>query len=330
MANFDLLGLEKNKISRDLGSFTNFIYGQSKVGKSTLVSKINTDSNLFISTEKGYSALNIYTVDLTNWSETNALLRQLKDPKVKEKFSMVTIDTVDILYSLCQDYVIKINGVQSLSDKPYGVLFGQVDKLFNDFILGIQRAGYGITFIGHAKAQSKLAKKNNNIEAEIEYMMPSLTKRGYQIVSALVDNIWYCDIDVDEEGNEVRVLRTRATKEFAAGSRFKYLPSVIPMDADILTKELRTAIDKEENTTDEKKPLFVEETKVDFDEIKEELTRLVTNIFAPNDAMAIVTKTVEHYLGVGNRVADATEQEADALQLIYDELLMYAEDNNLK
>lgn len=329
MANFDLLGLEKNKISRDLGSFTNFIYGQSKVGKSTLVSKINTDSNLFISTEKGYSALNIYTVDLTNWNETNALLRQLKDPKVKEKFSMVTIDTVDILYSLCQDYVIKINGVQSLSDKPYGVLFGTVDKLFNDFILGIQRAGYGITFIGHAKAQSKLAKKNN-AETEVEYMMPSLAKRGYQIISALVDNIWYCDIDVDEEGNETRVLRTRATKEFAAGSRFKYLPSVIPMNADILIEELHKAIDKEENTTDEKKPLFIEENKINFDEIMELLTSFVMEVFSPNDKMSIVTKVVERYLGVGNRVNEATPDQADALQLIYDELLMYAEENGLK
>lgn len=326
---FDLMNLQKTKISRDLGSYVNYFYGESKRGKSTLCSKINTDSNLFICTEKGYGALNIYKIDLTSWSETNGLLRELKKPEIKEKFTMVTIDTVDILYSLCQDFVIKTNGVQNLADKPYGILFGQVDKLFNDFILGIQRAGYGITFVGHAKIQSKLAKKNNNTETEVDCIIPSLAKRGYQIISALSDNIFYCDIVEDEDGNEQRVLRTRATSTIFAGSRFGYLPEIIPMDADILKEEMQKAIDKEENTTDEKKNLFMEETKIDFNKIKEKLNKLVVEKFAPNDAMATVTKVVEHYLGTGNRVADATEQEADALQLIYDELLMYVEENNL-
>ena len=81
---------------------------------------------------------------------------------------------------------------------------------------------------------------------------------------------------------------------------------------------------------DYEKDLFVKETKIDFDNVMENLTELVTNVFAPNDAMAMVTKVVEKYLGVGNKVADCTEDQADALQLIYDELLMYAEENNLK
>ena len=46
--------------------------------------------------------------------------------------------------------------------------------------------------------------------------------------------------------------------------------------------------------------------------------------------MQVVQKIVEKHLGVGNRVNDTTEEQADALQLIYDELLMYVEDNNLK
>ena len=46
--------------------------------------------------------------------------------------------------------------------------------------------------------------------------------------------------------------------------------------------------------------------------------------------MQVVQKIVEKHLGIGNRVNDATEEQADAVQLIYDELLMYVEDNNLK
>ena len=80
----------------------------------------------------------------------------------------------------------------------------------------------------------------------------------------------------------------------------------------------------------QKKELFIKETRVDFNEVVEQLTELVTNVFVPNDMLKVVNKIVEKHLGTGQRVADATEEQADALQLILDELIMYAEENNLK
>ena len=146
----------------------------------------------------------------------------------------------------------------------------------------------------------------------------------------MVDNIFYVTIEEDEEGNQRRVIKTRETNEYFAGSRFKYLPDTILLDAEVIKEEMQSAVDKEENTTDEKKDLFVKETKIDFNKVMEELTELVTGVFVPNEKMQVVTKVVEKYLGIGNKVNDATEDQADALQLILDELLMYAEDNGLK
>ena len=325
----DLMNLQKNKISRDLGSYMCFYYGASKVGKSTLCSKLYGDDALYIATEKGYNALSVFAVDLTSWNETNSLLRQLKMPEIKERFKVIVIDTVDILYDLAVSYILKINGCTDLSDKPFGKLYGEVDKIFNEFLLSITRLGYGLALIGHAKTQSKLAKKGNN-EVESDYTIPSLARRGYQIVAAMVDNIFYITIDEDEDGNQKRVLKTRATNEYFAGSRFKYLPETILLDADVLKEEMQKAVDKEEKTTEEKKDIFIKETKIDFEEVKEKLTEIVTEVFVPNDKMQVVQKIVEKHLGIGNRVNDATEEQADALQLIYDELLMYVEDNNLK
>ena len=323
---FDLMNLQKNKISRNLGSYMNYFYGNSKTGKSTLCAKLYGDDALFIATEKGYSALNVFAIDLTNWNETNGLLRELKKPEVRERFKVIVIDTVDILYDLAVSYTLKINGCIDLSDKPYGRLYSEVDKIFNNFLLEITRLGYGLALIGHAKTQSKLAKVGKN-DRETDYTIPSLAKRGYQIVANMVDNIFYVTIDQDDEGNQIRVVKTRETNEYFAGSRFKYLPETILLDADAINEEMQKAVDKEENTTDEKKELFVKKTKVNFDKVMEELTELVTNVFAPNEAMNVVTKVVEKYLGIGNRVSDCTEEQADALQLILDELEMYAEDN---
>jgi hypothetical protein len=326
---FDLMNLQKNKISRDLGSYMCYWYGNSKTGKSTLCAKLYGDDALFICTEKGYNALNIFAVDLTSWNETTGLLRQLKDQNVKDKFKVIVIDTVDILYDLAISYVLKINGCTDLSDKPFGKLYGEVDKIFNNFLLEITRLGYGLALIGHAKTQSKLAKKGKN-EVESDYTIPSLARRGYQIVANMVDNIFYVTIDYDEEGNRIRVLKTRETSEFFAGSRFKYLPETILLDADVLKEEMQKAVDKEENTTDEKKDLFVKENKIDFDKVMEQLNELVMDKFVPNDKLNVVNKIVEKHLGVGNKVADCTEEQADALQIILDELIMKAEELGLK
>lgn len=328
MAGFDLMNLTKTTISKDLGSYLNFFYGKSKVGKSTLVSKLGGDTNLFIATEKGYNALNVFAIDLTSWNQTGTLIRELKKSEVKEKFKTVTIDTIDILYQLATDYTLKINGCTSLSDKPFGKLYGEVDKIFNEFLLNIIREGYGLYLIGHAKTQSRLTKSNNG-ETETDYTIPSLARRGYEIVSAMVDNIFYCDIDIDENGNQVRVLRTRATNEYFAGSRFAHLADTISMDFETLKNELSKAIEAEDNVTDEKKSLIVEVEELSFDKIMNELNNIVMNKFAKNDEMGLVTKIVEKHIGIGNRVVDCTEDQVDALQLILDDLIMKAEELGL-
>lgn len=326
---FDLKNLGKNEISNDLGSYLNFFYGKSKTGKSTLVSKLGGDTNLFIATEKGYNALNVFAIDLTNFSQTSGLLRELKDPEVKARFKTITIDTIDILYDLCVAYVLKINGCRDLSDKPFGKLYGEVDKHFNEFLLALIREGYGLYLIGHAKSQSKLMKANDK-ENEIDYIQPSLARRGYQIVANMVDNIFYADIDIDSEGNEIRVLRTRATSEYFAGSRFEHLSDTVLMDAEELNKELSRAINLQGKTTDKKVELVAKEHEVDFDKVMEQLNELVMEKFVPNDELNVVTKIVEKHLGIGNKVADCTEDQADALQLILDELLMKVDELGLK
>ena len=325
---FDLMNLQKNEISSNIGTQYSLIYGKSKVGKSTLASKLCGDDGLLIATEKGYALLPVYAIDLTNWSETNGLLRQLKLPEVKEKFKTIIIDTIDLAYDLCIAYTLKINGCQDLSDKPFGKLYGEVDKLFNNFLLEITRMGYGLILISHAKAQSKLVKSNNK-ENEVDYIQPSLARRGYQIVANMVDHIFYCDIQVNENGEEERVLRTRATSEYFAGSRYEHLKETIAMNAEELNKAIEQAIKEQGATTSEKKVRVAEEIKVDFNEIIEKLNALVMEKFVPNDKLKIVNKIVENYLGTGNRVADATEEQSDALQLILDELLMKAEELGL-
>lgn len=328
---FDLLGLEKNKTSRDLSSYLNLIMGSAKIGKSSLCAKLGGDTNLFIATEKGYKTLDVFAIDLTKWSDTGKLLRELKKPEVKERFKSVTIDTVDLLYGLAEKYILQINGITDLSALPFGKAYGEVDKIFNDFLLTLIREGYGIYFISHTKKVTKVIELPNGEKREIEYVTSSMAKRAYQIVSKMVDNQLLCDIEYDENGVERRILRCRAGMEWEAGTRFKYMPDKILLDADTLIKTMQEAIDREENTTDEKvETVSLDNTIINFDDIKEKLITIVTDKFAPNDLMNIVTQITEKHLGIGSKVFDAQSYQAPALQLIYDDLVTYAENNNIK
>ena len=64
---------------------------------------------------------------INNWAEFRKVLRQLKDPKAKDMFYTITIDTCDIAYDYCTKYIcdnaIRPDGgygVDSVSDIPYG------------------------------------------------------------------------------------------------------------------------------------------------------------------------------------------------------------------
>ena len=67
---------------------------------------------------------------INSWSEFKQVLKQLKDPKVKERFETITIDTVDICYDYCTKYVCDNAkrpdggyGVDNVADIPYGKTF---------------------------------------------------------------------------------------------------------------------------------------------------------------------------------------------------------------
>lgn len=89
----NLLALEPHKVSRDLSGYIIYVYGQAKVGKTTLGSQM--PSPLCLAFEKGYNALpGLYAQDITSWADVKMVIRELKKPEVREKFKTIIIDTV--------------------------------------------------------------------------------------------------------------------------------------------------------------------------------------------------------------------------------------------
>lgn len=117
----DLLNLQPTTISRDLKGKYICLFGKPKVGKTTFATQ--APRNLLIAFEKGYNAIaNIFAIDITKWADFKMVLRQLATPEVQERFDTITIDTVGIMWEMCEQFICAQNGVQKISDIPWGKL----------------------------------------------------------------------------------------------------------------------------------------------------------------------------------------------------------------
>ena len=233
----DILNLQPTTISRDLKGKYVLIYGAPKVGKTSFAAKFK--KNLLCAFEMGYNAIDgIYAQPISKWSEFKLLLRQLEQPAAKEKFDTVTIDTASIAYDLCEQFVCAQNGVQKISEIPWGQGYTQVKSEFESCLRKITMLGYGLILIAHQEVRKETIDNN-----DIEFYSPALNKRCYEICNRLVDVIGYIAIEWDNEGNSERYLYTRQTPRVVAGSRYKYLAPKIKFGyqelVDAISEKLR-------------------------------------------------------------------------------------------
>ena len=246
----DLLNLEPTTVSRDLKGKYIMIYGVPKCGKTTLGTSF--PNSLLLAFEAGYNGLaGIKVQPVSKWTELKTILRQLSNEKVKEAYSCVVIDTIDLMVAAAEKYVCQQNPIKdgngiemtprSILDIPWGKGTAALTKEVDDALREIAMMGYGIVLISHSIEKTKSFGSNEDIKIE-----PSVNKKIKLVVNRFVDMILYLKRVVNPEtGEEKRFMFTRDTDEYEAGSRFKYLPSRIEANYDNLVVALHDAIDKE-------------------------------------------------------------------------------------
>ena len=323
----DLLGLQPHKVSRDLRGYSVFFYGEPKSGKTTIASKF--PNALLLAFEKGYNALaGVMAQPINSWAEFIKVQRQLKDDKVKEKFSTIIIDTADIAYSYCEKYICSNNGVDTIADIGYGKGYALVGNEFDEKLRSIVQMGYGIVLISHAT--DKVFKDESG--QEYNKIVPTLDKRSNNIVARMADIIGYSRSVTDSEGNDKTLLFMRGTQRFEAGSRFKYTPDYIEFTYENLVNAIADAIDKQakedgkELFTDERENNYVDtSTHLDFDELMKEFNELIGKFSKDEEKMATfyaprITQIIDNYLGKGKKVNEMNRDQVEQLVLIIDDL----------
>lgn len=321
----DLLSLAPTTISRDLKGKLVMLYGMPKVGKTSLSAQF--PKNLILGFEHGWNALaNAYAVDISSWAEFKRYLKQLDKPEAKEKFNTVTIDTIGIAWTACEAYICQQNGVQKVSDIPWGAGYAACTKEFESVLRKIIQGGYGLVIIAH----DEIRKEQGVNDTEILCHNPNIPKRAYGIVNQLVDIIGYIDCEYDGQGGSHRFIYTRQTPTIMAGSRFPYLKPKIEFGYQQLVDAIGDAIDmaaeKDNAVIVDHAETIVKET-LDYEAIKkraEELFNVLVVQQTPDiqaENYQRIMKKCEILFGHPiDKLSSITEDQVEIFNLVVEEM----------
>lgn len=323
----DLLGIAPNVVSRDLSGYVTYIYGAGGTGKTTLASQM--DRALLIAFERGYLAIpGIRAMDVDSWGKFKQIVRELKKPEVQAAYKSICIDTIDIACDLCEKYICTREGVEKLGDIAWGGGFKMMKKEFEETFRSISQMNYALFFISHSK--DKVIKRDDG--TEFNQVIPSLAPSYNEIIRNMSDIQGYAHQTRIENGTPEVMLTLRSADGYVESkSRFKMIDPEIPFTYEALSKALHDAIDREAQATDNKfvKDAPAEKVKLptyDFAALRAEFDDLVRQIRADSGddfktvwAPKIVAIT-DNVLGKGKKVNDMTENQAELLDVIVNDL----------
>ena len=304
---------------------------QLKVGKTTFATQI--PNSLLLAFEKGYQALpSVYAQDIVTWADFQRVVLQLRKEEVQDKFKTIVIDTADIAWELCEQYICSRHGVESLGDVAWGKAYKEASDEFAKQMRKISMLGYGIVFISHAEAHMEnvdpKADKDDDEAAKKEVVKPSLNKRPYKIINGMVDLIGYIGIEYNEDGTSERYIYTRETPNIIAGNRFKYLPSKIPFSYESLVNELADATEMAAEkagvtpSDEEVVGVQVNPNASSYEELEDAAQKIWKAAIAQSQDNAVkIIDLVEKVFGTRMKLSDIKRNQVDLYEVLVQELI---------
>lgn len=314
----NLLALKPHKVSRDLSGYITYIYGPGGAGKTTFGAA--TPKPLLLAFEKGYNALpGVIAQDITTWGELKQVLRELKKPEVKEAFSTIIIDTVDIASQLCEKYLCSQLGIENIGDGGWATNgWAKVKREWEQTFRAVTMEGYALVFISHSKDKTFTRKDNTSYNQ----IVPSCSTAYNEIIKNMSDIMGYIEI---ENGERKLILRS-ADESVDCKCRFKMIEPEIDFSYQSLVDALNRAIDAEANATGNQfitneRATTTTAVTYEYDLQKAEFNEIVGKIMTKNQANGPkITAIVDKYLGKGKKVSEATPEQAELIYLINVEL----------
>ena len=168
----------------NLESYSLALYGPTKIGKTSLVSKFSDP--FFLMFEPGGKGLTIKRRQIKNWEEFQEYVTLIANSK---QYDTIVFDTVDLCYEMCTDFIVSASGEENINEGTlgYGKGVDRVDKEFKKQILLITATGRGVVFVSHA-AEKEFEQVTG---AKYTMILPSMKDRARKFINGFADIIAY-------------------------------------------------------------------------------------------------------------------------------------------
>ena len=331
----DLLNIKEHQVKAGVQGKMFFIYGGAKTGKTTTACQFSKP--LLLAFEPGFNLIDgIKAVSVGSWLDMKNYAKQLKKEDVRNVYDTIIIDTVGLMWGLCEKFIKTQKDIEDLTDLGFGKGYRAVRDEFQDVINSLGQMGYTLVFISHAEKKDYV----DALGISHSGITPALDKRPKEIISGLVDVFMFVCQETDGNGGNRPVAYLRGgvygDTEIEAGSRYgDGLPVKINFNYDELAKAIQSADEAMLSagikiSTDNK--TILEETKTEqtakkrsFDEAYKEvntvLNRLKERIVKGDKELGpTMTAIIETYLGAGKKITEATPAQLDLVEAALAEL----------
>ena len=206
------------------------LYGPPKIGKTSLAAGF--PNAVFAATEKGYKALKVFKVDIKTWDMYKKFVADILSDK--HDFRTIVVDTADMLFDKCSQYVCDKLDIEHESEGEWGRGWSEVKKEFLRVNNDLFQSKYGVIFLSHTKSDIITSQAE-----DVAKTVPTLSNQARKILLPLVDTIGlmrYKTIKIRNEKGKLKgtknklVLSFKGTIEVEAGDRTGLLPAELPLE----------------------------------------------------------------------------------------------------
>jgi GTPase SAR1 family protein len=218
-----------------LNKLTWMIYGAPGIGKSTLFSKF--PNALFLYTDPGLTFISALKQPINKWTEFKDALKELV-AQPKPAYGIIVVDTIDVLWTQCVEYVCRARGIEHESDEQWGKAYAIIEREFKipiQQLCMLKSRGCGVAFISHAteiEVRGRIIKTSK--------VVPTLNKKARSIVMPLCDVIGYCGFSLNTKQDidlaSPRYLFFKPDETLEAKDRTTILPEKCLLDIEVLKK----------------------------------------------------------------------------------------------
>jgi hypothetical protein len=135
-----IFDIKPHVVNKDMRGYSLLFFGEAKSGKTTCASKF--PKSLILGFEIGWNHLpGVMAMPMNSWGDFLKVLRELRKPEAKEMFETLIIDTADLAWDACEQYVCAQNNVDKINQIPYGGGHSQLKKEFDKQIRSIVQMG---------------------------------------------------------------------------------------------------------------------------------------------------------------------------------------------